>query len=156
MMTLEEAGDTELNEREAALVGHPAGTLFKDLPGDALRVLATWYLQDHLEENFIGKYYGQFSCGNWEVFYAYRYKILWLLMGETFDAIEAEKAEWIRLCAEADAKERALSPCTTCGRSRTLAAFNKEGLCGECASEEWRREHPFEAEEEEDDEDLPF
>jgi hypothetical protein len=155
MMTHKEAGDVNLNEQEAALVGHPAGTRFKDLPGEALRFLATWYFDRQLERDFDSQYCGQIHCGNWPVFFARRFATLSLLMGKAFDIIEAEKtAEWIRACEKADAAVRALPPCTTCGRSRRLV--DDYELCGACAAEKWKCEHPFEAEKDEDFEDIPF
>jgi hypothetical protein len=146
------AEDEKLNEQEARLVGHPPGTPLKDLAGEALRLLTIWYFDRQIDNDFDGRYYGQCCC-EWG-FFALRLGTLSLLMGEAFDAIEAEKHEqWLRLCAEADAEERALAPCITCGGPRTLAdeAFNKEdGLCEGCVREKEKTEHPFQAEVDED------
>ena len=154
-MTTFKAGDGKLNELEAAWVGQPAGIPLKELPADTLRLLATRYFDEWLTRSFNRKYYGQTYAGNWREFFARRVATLSRLMGETFDTIKAEKtAEWIRLCAKAEADERALSPCPTCGRSRRLAdeRYHKDdGLCGNCMWEWWGHEHPSCADGDQDD-----
>jgi hypothetical protein len=155
-----EAENCGLTEREAKLVGHPAGTALPDLPAAALRLLATDYRDDQFERDHFAHYHGAYMGWSGVMFGIARLNALCRLMGEQeFDATMAEvRANWLRICVAADARERALAPCTRCGRSRRLADERSE-LCGDCASEQWKREHP--SDEAADvraggDDDIPF
>src|SRR5262245_40723267 len=134
--------DQLLLEDEATWVGQAAGTPLRECAADTLWVLATHYLDYEFDLHFDAKYYQQFAC---LVGVAGRLRMLaWLMGKEAFDALEAEKAaEFTRICAQADAAVRALTPCVTCGRSRSLAdKIEGSPLCGDCGNEKWQRERP--------------
>jgi len=142
-----DACDRKLHDDEAEWVGHFPGTPLTDLPADALRLLAARYFDERISLDYHIKYYGV-VCG-WRMigFIGVRLNTLALAMGErAFEAISTEKdAEWARICAEADAAERALPPCVTCGRSRKLAdeMWQKgTGMCRDCFDKMLQREHP--------------
>src|SRR5262245_42334551 len=130
------AKDQRLAADEATWVGQAAGTPLQELSADALRVMATHYFDWQFNRAYDWKYFEQAGGGGHELFVIVRLEILAGVMGEeAFAALAAEKrTEWIQACAKADAALRALTPCVTCGRSRTLSDDfpENQGLCGDC------------------------
>jgi hypothetical protein len=126
------ATDPILNEWEAEGIGQPAGTPLRNLSAEALRALASKYLDAEIAVNFVSKYYGCASSESW----LGCLDTLAPLMGEeAFRAVLAEKrSEWEQMCAEADADLRALPPCVTCGGPRNLVdAYERSDMqCGAC------------------------
>jgi hypothetical protein len=139
------AEDQRLTEDEATRVGQAPGTPLQELSADALRVLATLYFDREINWMYDGKYF-EIAWGPSEVdFNRARLDTVAVVMGEAaFGKLQAEKrAEWVQICAEADAAVRALASCVTCGRSRSLAdEVSGSPLCWDCGNEECKREHP--------------
>jgi hypothetical protein len=150
-MTMFSVEDHRLTKAEATWIGQAAGTELQELSADALRVLASRYFDQEFADAFCSNYYGACSDPGDAMFVMARLNTLAAVMGEeTFRPLAVEKhAEWVQMCAEADATIRALTPCVTCGRSRNLAdevcgspLCAEESLCGKCGDEKWEREHP--------------
>ena len=127
------ATDLILDEWEAEGIGQPAGTPLRNLSAEALRALASKYLDAEIAEDFLGKYYGQY--GSTKFWWGHLDTLAPLMGEEAFRAVLAEKrSELEQMCAEADAELRALPPCVTCGGPRNLVdAYERSDMqCGAC------------------------
>jgi hypothetical protein len=140
------AHDHKLTDEEAERVGLAAGTPLQALFGDALRVLVAGYFDDEITCLYDLKYLEHIDTWKQAEFASARLRILKEYLGaEAFGALDAAKqAAWEQVGAAADAAVRALAPCVSCGRARTLMD-DLHGLsrCGECMSVEDRATAPL-------------